>query len=78
MIRLLYKLVSPLGAMLAGVIFKTAAREDDAPRATDAQRGWREIVLAAALQDATFAVAKAALERSGAEGTHKLTGLLAR
>ncbi len=56
MIKLLYKpvsmLVSVLGGMLAGAIFKQvwklAAREDDAPKATDARRGWREILLAAA------------------------------
>ena len=55
MIKLLCKpagmLVSVLGGVLAGVIFKRVwkitAREDDAPKATDAQRGWREILLAA-------------------------------
>ena len=58
MIKLFYKpvsvLVSVLGGMLAGAIFKRvwklAAREDDAPKATDARRGWREILPAAALQ----------------------------
>ena len=57
MIKLLYKpvgmLVSVLGGVLAGVIFKRVwkitAREDDAPKATDARRGWREVLLAAAL-----------------------------
>ena len=47
MIKLLYKpvgmLVSVLGGVIAGAIFKrvwkVAAREDDAPEATDAQRG---------------------------------------
>ena len=51
MIKLVYRpvslLVSVLGGMLAGAIFtqiwKLAAREDDATKATDAQRGWREI-----------------------------------
>jgi hypothetical protein len=58
MIKLIYRpvslLVSVLGGMLAGAIFKQiwklAAREDDAPKATDAQRGWREILPAAALR----------------------------
>jgi hypothetical protein len=52
-------LISVLGGMLAGAIFrkvwKMVAREDDAPKATDAQRGWPEILLAAALQGAIFA-----------------------
>jgi hypothetical protein len=83
MIKLLYKpigiLVSVLGGMLAGAIFKQvwklAAREDDAPKATDAQRGWREILLSAALQGAIYAVVKAVIGRGTAEGTRKLTGV---
>ena len=46
-------LVSVLGGVLAGAIFKQiwklAAREDDAAKATDARRGWHEILLAAAM-----------------------------
>jgi Protein of unknown function (DUF4235) len=83
MIKLVYKpvsmLVSVLGGVLAGVIFKRiwkiTAREDDAPKATDAQRGWREVLLAATLQGAVFAVVKAAVDRGAAEGTRKLTGV---
>ena len=83
MIKLLYKpmgiLVSVLGGLLAGAIFKQvwklAAREDDAPKATDAQRGWREILLSAALQGAIYAVVKAVIGRGTAEGTRKLTGV---
>lgn len=72
-------LVSVLGGMLAGVIFKPAwklaAREDDAPQATDARRGWREILVAAVLQGAICALVKAAVGRGTAEGTRKLTGV---
>jgi predicted metal-dependent enzyme (double-stranded beta helix superfamily) len=83
MIKLLYKpigiLVSVLGGVLAGAIFKQvwklAAREDDAPKATDARRGWREILLSAALQGAIYAVVKAVIGRGTAEGTRKLTGV---
>jgi hypothetical protein len=83
MIKLLYKpvgmVVSVLGGLLAGAIFKrvwkVTAREDDAPKATDAKRGWREILLAAAIQGAIFAVVKAAVDRGAAEGTRKLTGV---
>ncbi len=83
MIKVLYKLlslaVSVLGGVLAGAIFKRvwklAAGEEEAPKATDADRGWREILLAAAVQGATFAVVKAAVDRSAAEGARKLTGI---
>jgi Protein of unknown function (DUF4235) len=82
MIKLLYKsagmLVSVLGGVVAGAIFKrvwkVAAREDDAPKATDAQRGWREILLAA-LQGAIFAVVEAVIDRGAAAGTRRLTGV---
>ena len=83
MIKFLYKpagmIVSVLGGVLSGAIFKRTwkiiAREDDAPKATDARRGWREVLLAAALEGATFAVVRAALDRGAAEGTRKLTGV---
>jgi Protein of unknown function (DUF4235) len=82
MLKLAYKpvslLVSMLGGMLAGLIFKQiwklAAREEDAPKATDAERGWLEILAAAALQGAIYAVVKAALDRGAARGTQRLTG----
>jgi predicted metal-dependent enzyme (double-stranded beta helix superfamily) len=83
MIKLLFKplslLVSVLSGILAGAIFKKvwqlAAGEDEAPEATDAQRGWREILLAAALQGAIFALVKAAVDRGAAVGTRKLLGV---
>jgi hypothetical protein len=83
MIKLFHKpvsiLLSVLGGLLAGVIFKQvwklAAREDDAPKATDARRRWREILPAAALQGAIYALVKAAVDRGAAEGTRKLTGI---
>ena len=83
MIKLLYKpmsmLVSVLGGIVAGAIFKKAwqvvAREDEAPKATDARRSWAEVLLAAALQGAIFAVVKAAVNRGAAEGTRKVTGV---
>ena len=83
MIKFIYKpvsiLVSVLGGVLAGVIFKriwkVAFHEDDAPKATDADRGWREILLAATLQGAIFGLVKAAVDRGTAEGTRKVTGV---
>jgi predicted metal-dependent enzyme (double-stranded beta helix superfamily) len=83
MIKLLHKpvglIASVLSGMLAGAIFKRiwrlAAGEDEAPNATDAERGWREILLAAGLQGAVFAVVKATVDRAAAAGTEKLTGV---
>ena len=76
--KLVSLLVSVLGGLLAGSIFKRvwklAAGEDEAPTATDVRRGWPEILLAATLQGAIFALVKAVLDRSLAEGTRKLTG----
>ena len=63
---------------LAGLVFKQAWKfasgDDDAPNATDEDRGWVEILAAAALQGAIFAVVKAAVDRSGAAGVRRLTG----
>ena len=63
---------------LAGMVFKQvwklASGDDDAPDAGDEERGWGEIVAAAALQGAIFAVVKAAVHRGGAIGARKVTG----
>ena len=83
MIKLLYKplglVVSVLSGILAGAIFKrvwkAAAGEEEAPTATDVRRGWGEVLAAAALQGAIFALVKAAVDRAAAEGTRKLTGV---
>ena len=82
MIKLLYKpfgmVAGMVGGMVAGAIFKRvwklAAHEEDAPEATDARRGWPEILAAAALHGAIFALVKAAVDRGAATATHKLTG----
>ncbi|MFG2989114.1 DUF4235 domain-containing protein [Streptomyces sp. NPDC048257] len=70
-----------LGAVsgaLAGLVFKQVWKllegADDAPDATDEGRSWREILMAAALQGAIFAVVKAAVDRSGAVATRRVTG----
>ena len=80
--RLLYKPVSLLASVLGGMIatsifkrvWKLAAGEDEAPRATDIRRGYREVLIAAALEGAIFALVKAAIDRGAAEATLKLTG----
>jgi hypothetical protein len=67
-----------LGGLLGGVIFKQIwkliAKEEDAPSAKEEEYGWREILPAAALQGAVFALVKAVIHRSGARGFQKLTG----
>lgn len=64
--------------LLAGVVFKQAwkllGHDEDAPGATDEDRTWQEVLLAAALQGAIFAGVKAAVDRSGAATTRRLTG----
>lgn len=63
---------------LAGVVFrqvwKVTAGDGEAPDATDEDRGWGEILAAAALQGAIFAVVRAAVDRAGATGVRRLTG----
>jgi len=68
-----------LGAgALAGLVFKQVWKlvmgDDDAPDAGDENRGWGEVIAAAALQGAIFAVVRAAVHRGGAVTAKKLTG----
>ncbi|WJV44563.1 DUF4235 domain-containing protein [Streptomyces flavofungini] len=67
-----------VSGMLAGALFRQAwkklGHEEDAPDARDEDRTWGEVLLAATLQGAIFAVVKAAVDRGGAVATHRLTG----
>ncbi|MGW6843557.1 DUF4235 domain-containing protein [Streptomyces sp. NPDC054958] len=64
--------------MVAGAVFKQAWKiiegEGDAPNATDEDRTWKQILIAAAFQGAIFAVVKASVDRSGAVAVRRLTG----
>ncbi|MDQ1645598.1 MAG: hypothetical protein QOJ50_1782 [Cryptosporangiaceae bacterium] len=66
------------GGVIAGAIFKQVwkriAGEDDTPNATDEERSWGEILAAAAIQGAIFALVKAAVDRGSAEGVKKISG----
>jgi hypothetical protein len=81
-VKLLYKplglLVSVLGGILAGVVFKqvwkVVAGGEDAPEATSPEYGTKEVLLAAAIQGALFGAVKAAVDRAGANGFKKITG----
>jgi Protein of unknown function (DUF4235) len=66
------------GGVIAGALFKQVwkriAGEDDTPNATDEERGWGEILAAAAIQGAIFALVKAAVDRGSAESVKKISG----
>lgn len=76
--RPLAMLLGAAAAVAAGAVFDRTWRalsgSDDVPRATDEDRRWGEILTAAALHGAVFAVVKAATERASATGVQRLTG----
>ncbi|MER7520686.1 DUF4235 domain-containing protein [Streptomyces sp. NPDC126499] len=67
-----------LSGLIAGTLFKQAWKlmdaTGDAPDATDEDRTWKEVLIAAALQGAIFAAVKAAVDRAGATATRRMTG----
>jgi Protein of unknown function (DUF4235) len=71
-------LVGLLGGMLASAIvrkvWELTPGHDEAPDAIDTRRSWAEILTAAALQGAIFAVIRAAVERATAASAEKLAG----
>jgi hypothetical protein len=81
--KLLYKPIGTLAGvaagLIAGAIFKRAwravAHEDDTPNAKDKHRSWAEVVAAATVQGALFGGVKAAVDRAGATGFAKVTGV---
>jgi Protein of unknown function (DUF4235) len=82
-VKLLYKpfgLVAGIVArMIAGAIFKRTwslvGGDEDRLDATDKQRGWVEVVLAAVLHGAVFGGVKAAVDRASAHGYEAVTGV---
>jgi predicted metal-dependent enzyme (double-stranded beta helix superfamily) len=83
MIKIMYKpfsiIAGVLGGILAGVIFKQvwklAAHDEEAPDSTDVQKGWGEVLIAATVQGAIFALVNAGVDRGAAEATLRLTGI---
>ncbi len=83
MAKLIYKplgiIFGVLGGLVRGAIFKQVWKrisdEEDAPGARESEYGWKEVLPAAALQGAIFAVVKASIDRGGAIGFKKLTGI---
>jgi Protein of unknown function (DUF4235) len=69
---------SVAGGILAGTLFKKIWKliaDDEPPEATDRDRGWTEVLLAAAVQGAVFGLVKAAVDRGGARGYERVTGV---
>lgn len=55
-------------------IWKAVRHEDNAPDAMDRDRQWGEILLAAAIQGAIFAMVRSAVDRAGAKAIERSTG----
>lgn len=80
--KLAYRPIGLIGGVLAGVVsgavfkqvWKRVSHEGDAPGALQSEYSTAEVLLAAAVQGAIFAVTKAAIDRAGARGFTKLTG----
>jgi predicted metal-dependent enzyme (double-stranded beta helix superfamily) len=70
--------IGAISGVIAGAVFKQAwkmlGHDQDAPDATDEERNWGEVVLAATLQGAIFAAVKSVVDRGGATATRSLTG----
>lgn len=68
-----------IGGVAAGAVFNRIWRhisgEDEAPDPTDRNSSWQEVLLAAAIQGAVFGLVKAAIDRGGAKGWERLTGV---
>jgi hypothetical protein len=81
-VKVAYKPVGLLlgagAGLISGLVFKqvwkVVGHDDDAPDAVDEDRGWGEVLAAAALQGAIFALVKAAVDRAGATGVRRATG----
>jgi hypothetical protein len=68
-----------LGGVAASAAFNQVWRhlsgEDEAPEPTDPNYSWQEVLAAAAIQGAIFGLVKAAIDRGGAKGWERLTGV---
>jgi len=80
--KILYRpvgLVSGIaGGIIAGALFKQVwkriGHEEDPPGALQSEYSWGDVLIAAALQGAIFAVVKAVIDRGGAKGFQRATG----
>jgi len=82
--KMLYRPVgltsSIVGGVVAGQVFKqvwkrvSGGADADAPKALESEYSLREVLVAAAVQGAIFAVVKAAIDRGGARAFQRWTG----
>jgi Protein of unknown function (DUF4235) len=80
--KLVYRPIGMVAGALAGIaagavfkqLWKLAAHEDEAPEALDPDHTWGEVLAAAALQGAVFALVKAAVDRAAASGVKRVVG----
>jgi hypothetical protein len=80
--KLLYRPVGLLAGVAAGLVAAAVVKqvwrlvrgEPESPGALDEDRGWGEVLAAAALQGTVFAVVRTALDRGAAQGIRRLTG----
>jgi MFS superfamily sulfate permease-like transporter len=80
--KLAYRPVGLVASVVAGAIasavfkqiWKRVSDKEDAPDAMQSEYGIGQILLAAMLQGAIFAVVKALIDRGGARGFQRLTG----
>ncbi|MFF1479778.1 DUF4235 domain-containing protein [Streptomyces sp. NPDC058301] len=81
--KLLYKPIGLVTGVLAGVVAGQAFRrawkrintDEEPPKPLDEDRRWPEVLVASALEGATFAVIRAAVERGGATAFRRSTGV---
>jgi hypothetical protein len=66
------------GGLLAGMLFKRVWKrisdEDETPNPLSSDYGWRELLLASAIQGMLYALIKAVIDRAGAKGFERVTG----
>jgi hypothetical protein len=63
-----------LGQLFKGV-WRALGGDREAPSAKDRDRTWREVIAAAVIQGAVFGGVKALIDRAGATGFARLTGV---
>jgi hypothetical protein len=68
-----------LAGILANVVFRKlwalASRKDEVPAAKQKSAGWGEVAAAAAMQGAVMKGTRALVDRAGARGFEKATGV---
>src|SRR5688572_7263418 len=81
-VKLLYKPFGIVMGILAGFLSKKLfdlvwglIDEEEPPKAKTAETTWTKMIAAATLQAVTFGVVRAAVDRAGAKGFERLTGV---